>query len=144
MSIGIFLCECGGNIADVIDLGQIKKIFESEGFFVKTDEHLCSDQGYRLIEECIREQGLDKVVIAACSPMIHGRRFQDVLASAVNPNLLQIVNIREQCAWVHRSDEALYKAISLISGKVERVKRSLPRTHEKVEPYKEVAVIGGG
>ena len=144
MSIGVFLCECGGNIADVIDLGEVKRIFESEGLSVMTDEHLCSDQGYRLIEECIREEGLDRVVIGACSPMIHGRRFQDLLASAVNPNLLQIANIREQCAWVHGSDEALYKAVSLISGKVERVKRSLPRTHQGIEPYREVAVIGGG
>ncbi|RLG35271.1 heterodisulfide reductase, partial [Methanosarcinales archaeon] len=144
MKTGIFLCGCGGNISDVIDLKEIKEIFESEKFFVKIDEHLCSNQGCRLIANSIKDYELERIVIAACSPMIHENRFKKAIADLLNLNFLQIANIREQCGWVHSADEATRKAVALIGAKVERVKYATPQKQERIEPYRKVAVIGGG
>ncbi|MHC1604160.1 MAG: hydrogenase iron-sulfur subunit [Candidatus Syntropharchaeales archaeon] len=144
MKIGVFLCECGGNIADVINLEQIRNILESKGFFVRINEHLCSDQGCKLIEKCIREEKLERVVLAACSPMMHGKRFEDTVAVLLNPSFLEIANIREQCAWVHSSDEATPKAIALIGAKLERLKSAVALDKIIIKPYNEAMVLGGG
>ena len=142
LKVGVFLCECGGNIADTIDLDKVKEELNVE--FIGQFENLCSLNGRKLIRDAIFDCGLDRVVVAACSPISHEKTFQDYV-KPLNPYLMDMANIREQCSWVHSNKEkATNKAISLINASIEKVKQS-----DAVDPIycqtpTEVAVIGGG
>ena len=142
LKVGVFLCECGGNIADIVDLDKVKE--ELDVTFIGQFENLCSLNGRKMIRDAIFDYGLDRVVIAACSPISHEKTFQDYV-KPLNPYLMDMANIREQCSWVHNdSEKATNKAISLIRASIEKVKQS-----DAVDPIycqtpTEVAVIGGG
>ena len=142
LKVGVFLCECGGNISDVIDLDEVKDSLDVE--FIGQFENLCSLNGRKIIRDAIFDHDLDRVVVAACSPISHEKTFQDYV-KPLNPYLMDMANIREQCSWVHDNNEkATHKAITLINASIEKVKQS-----DAVDPIycqtpKEVAVIGGG
>lgn len=142
LRIGVFICECGGNISDVVNIDEVRKSLDVE--VVEQFENLCSLNGRRIIREAIFDHDLNRVVIAACSPISHEKTFQDYV-KPLNPYLMDMANIREQCSWVHNNPKtATRKAITLINASIAKVKQS-----DEVNPIycqipNEVAVIGGG
>ncbi|MFX1293852.1 MAG: hydrogenase iron-sulfur subunit [Promethearchaeota archaeon] len=148
MKIGVFICHCGFNIAEVIDIKKlIEKISSEEDIVLIDDEYICSEQGLKKLKEKITEKKIDRVVIASCSPKVHDLLFKEALEEAgVNKFLLEIANIREQCSWVHRGEKerATIKALDLILAAIEKVRRLTPLTPKKVPIKDSVLIIGGG
>jgi len=146
--IGVFICHCGGNISDIIDVEKVKEEISKidEVIVCKTHEYVCSDPGQELMIKAIKEQGVNRVVIAACTPNMHLTTFKRTLISAgLNPYLLEIANIREQCSWVHNDrDIATLKAIDLVRGAVKRAQYLEPLKPLKAQILHDVLVIGGG
>ncbi|MFB0557596.1 MAG: 4Fe-4S binding protein [Candidatus Bathyarchaeia archaeon] len=148
--IGIFLCECGGNIGDVVDVEAVRNsVREWDNVVVsRKDSYLCSKPAQDTIYEDIRGHKLNRVIVAACTPRMHLLTFQEVLKRAgLNPFLLEFVNIREHCSWVHgpqRSEDATRKALSLTLGGYERSFELEPLEAIREECSVEVLVIGGG
>ena len=145
---GVFVCGCGPNIAGQMDIegvaagaGDLDGVVLSETFGM-----LCSPDGKRHVAEKIRELGLQRVVIAACSPRDHEKTFQDVCADAgLNPFMMEMANIREQVAWVTRDrDEATAKALRLVTGAVLRSAVLRPLEHTGIVADPDIAVIGAG
>jgi heterodisulfide reductase subunit A len=148
--IGIFVCECGGNIGDVVDVKTVIEAAKNwEAVAVaKHDEYMCSKPAQEMIIQAIKKNNLDRVVVASCTPRMHLATFQSVLERAgLNPYMLEFVNIREQCSWAHGpkpSTEATKKAITLIRGGYER-SRELERLETISEKgSREILIIGGG
>ena len=96
LKIGVFLCECGGNISDTVDLDEVRNALDVE--VIEQFENLCSLNGRKIIRDAIIEHHLDRVVIGACSPISHEKTFQDYV-KPLNPYLMDMANIREQCSW---------------------------------------------
>ena len=146
--VGVFICHCGGNISDTVNVEKVREeISKIQGVNVcVTHEYLCSDPGQETIVKAIKEGKVNRIVIAACTPKMHINTFRKVLESAgLNPYLLEIANIREQCSWVHDDkDLATLKAIDLIRGAVERARHLSPLEAKKVPIDVRVLVIGGG
>ena len=146
--IGVFICHCGTNIAGSLDVERVAEI--SAGFpgvrFASTYKYMCSEQGQQTIKDAIAEHGLDRIVIAACSPRMHEITFRKFLsATSVNPYMLEIANIREQCAWVHTDPEkATQKAADLVRMAVAKVREHKPLFSSSVPINKKALVIGGG
>ena len=142
LKVGVFICECGGNISDTIDLDEVKDSLDVD--FIGQFENLCSLNGRKIIRDAIFDHDLDRVVVAACSPISHEKTFQDYV-KPLNPYFMDMANVREQCSWVHSDKKkATQKAITLINASIEKVKQS-----DAVDPIycqtpDEVAVIGGG
>ncbi len=145
---GVFICECGENIAGEIDIDKLcKKTGAKEGVDeVLKHKLLCSDDGKKFMEKEIREKNLTKAVVAACSPRQHEETFRTVLKNAdLNPFLMQMANIREQCAWtVKDTEKATEKALSLINGAVKRVRHHKPFNVKEIEAKADAMVIGAG
>jgi len=148
--IGIFICECGGNIGDVVDVEAVLEAVKNwDGVLVtKYNKYLCSKPAQEIIVNDIKKKGLDRVVVASCTPRMHLPTFQSVLERAgLNPYMLEFVNIREQDSWVHgpkASAEATRKAISLIKGGYERSKELEPLDHVSEKSSREILIVGGG
>ena len=147
--IGVFICHCGINIGGVVDIdGLVERVEKETGDDVFVYKHLfvCSQAGQELIKEKIEEENLDRVVVASCSPKHHGDIFSKCVGEKMNPYLWEMVNIREQCSWVHRDDpdKATEKAFALISGGIEKARRLEEIGKTSVSLTKDVLVIGGG
>ena len=145
--IGVYICECGPNIGDKIDIDRlIKSISSGENVVVDRHKLLCSAGGKEFLKERIKKDALTHLVIGACSPKQHEATFMKVCEDAgLNPYLFQMINIREQCAWVtDNKAEATEKAERLIISGIERVRRQAPLEKEVVERNPDVLVIGGG
>ena len=148
--IGIYVCECGGNIGDVVDVEAVRKEAEAwDGVSVaRKESYLCSKPSQDKILGDIERHGLDRVLVASCTPRMHLPTFQDVLKRAgLNPYLLEFVNIREQCSWVHgphASEEATRKAVSLVRGGYERSILLEPLEEICEAASRDVLVVGGG
>ncbi|RLI09707.1 disulfide reductase, partial [Candidatus Bathyarchaeota archaeon] len=147
--IGIFICHCGLNIAGVLDVGRLREeASKLPGVVFCTDyPYMCSEPGQELIRKSIAEHGLNRVVVAACSPAMHEETFRQVLRSAgLNPYLLEVANIREQCSWPHsrEPERATEKALKLIEMAVAKASRLEPIEVRKMPVKKSVLVIGGG
>ncbi|MFP4655932.1 MAG: FAD-dependent oxidoreductase, partial [Methanohalobium sp.] len=150
MKIGVYICHCGLNIAHVVNMeilrDKIKQEFDDIEI-VKDIQFMCSDTGQETILQDIKEHDIERVLIAACSPKLHEKTFQQVLENAgLNPYLLEIVNIREQCSWVHKQhpEMATQKAFDLIKMGVAKLKNLDPLEVKKVSINRDVLVIGGG
>ncbi|MEM3574841.1 MAG: FAD-binding protein, partial [Candidatus Bathyarchaeia archaeon] len=149
LKIGVYVCHCGKNIADVVDVKEVAD-FASRlpGVEVARDYlHMCDDVGQEMISNDIRELGINRVVVAACSPKVHELTFRDTLRKAgLNPYLLEIANIREQCSWVHRSDpdRATEKAKDLVKMAVAKARWLIPLETRTIEVARSALVIGGG
>ncbi len=147
MRIGVFVCHCGLNIAGVVDVKALVDYAKGlEGVAYATDvRYACSESGLSEIVEAIKEHKLDRVVIAACTPKLHERTFMKTLERAgLNPYMLAIANIREQCSWVHSGMEANLKARDLVRMAVARARKLKPLSKVKIPVRREVLVIGGG
>ena len=148
--IGIFVCECGGNIGDVVDVKAVVEAAKNwEAVAVaKEHEYLCSKPAQEMIMQAIKKNNLDRVVVASCTPRMHLATFQSVLERAgLNPYMLEFVNIREQCSWAHGpkpSTEATKKAITLIRGGYERSRELEPLKTVSEKGSREILIIGGG
>jgi len=146
--IGVYICHCGHNIASNIDIDRLRKAAEAIPTVViaKDYPYMCSDPGQSLIRKDILEQKLDKVVVAACSPRMHELTFQKACESAgLNGYCFEMVNLREQCSWVHEnSEEATSKAIHLLRSGVSRVSLLEPLNSYEVPVTQTALVIGGG
>jgi heterodisulfide reductase subunit A len=145
--IGVFICHCGTNIAGPVDCRRIgEAISETDVALVREHPYMCTGGQAQIISD-INEYHLDRVVVAACSPRIHEETFRSVCTvGAINPYLMEMVNIREQCSWCHvgQTDEATQKAVDLVRMGIEKVRLNEPLTPLQVPMTKKVLVIGGG
>ena len=145
---GLFICHCGRNIADTVDIEELKRRFIEDGALTVVEDYpyLCSDPGQNMIREAILQHRLDGAVIASCSPTLHEPTFRSLGEEAgLNKYRIDIANIREQCAWVHdRTDEATDKAENIIRAAIARVMHSEPLQPIKAPVVKRALVIGGG
>lgn len=146
--IGVFICGCGGNISDTVDVEELRKKIEGvEGVVSPVAvEFLCSKPNLEMIKETITKNELDRVVVACCSPAMHETLFKNLLQEiGMNPNLLEHVNLREHCSWVHHDKErTTRKAVELVKGGIYRAKELEELSSKKVDISKEILVIGGG
>ncbi|MBW1722638.1 MAG: CoB--CoM heterodisulfide reductase iron-sulfur subunit A family protein [Deltaproteobacteria bacterium] len=147
--IGVFVCECGLNIAGVIPVGKLVSYARKLPGVVVAEEvgHGCSAESLRRIQQIIWEKGLNRVVIGGCSPRTHETLFQDTLRRAgLNRYLLEMANIRDQDTWVHQDhpSEALDKAKDAIRMAVSAVALAHPLTEHVLPMNKDVLVVGGG
>jgi len=149
MKIGVYLCQCGGNISKVVDLKEVAKFVEKQDEISIIREHsnMCSGAGQKLIIEDIKEFGLEKIVIASCSPQFHEKTFRTTLEKAgLNPYVLEMANFREHCSWTHRDEPhiATEKAKDLVKSSIEKARFDYPLEKKKIEMGNRVLVIGGG
>jgi len=146
--IGVYICECGPNIAEKIDIDKvIDALLPIEDVtVVEKFKLLCSAEGKKYLEEQIKKQDLTHLVIAACSPTEHEKTFMEVCENSdLNPYLFQLANIREQCAWITEDkDEATKKAIRLVKAAIGRVRYHSSLEKKEIESNPDVLVIGGG
>ena len=106
--IGVFVCHCGTNIAGTVDVKAVADALRNEpGVVVSTEyQYMCSQAGQDMIREAIRENNLTGIVVCSCSPRMHEATFRKTAQSAgLNPYMVEIANIREQCSWVHKDME---------------------------------------
>ncbi|MDO9578591.1 MAG: FAD-dependent oxidoreductase [Candidatus Cloacimonadales bacterium] len=150
--IGIYVCECGPNIASKVDIEKIKQEisnledFKDVELVVKNHKLLCSVAGKKYLENEINENNLTHLVCAACSPRDHDTTFINVCKKTqLNPYLYQLVNIREHCAWIiHDKEEATAKAIRMIHAGMDRVLYQQPLEEKQLDSNPDVLIIGGG
>jgi heterodisulfide reductase subunit A2 len=147
--IGVFLCWCGSNIAGTVDVDRVIAEVKALPEVVHAENYMymCSDPGQERIKNAIREAGLDRVIVAACSPRMHETTFRRAAASVgLNPYLVEIANVREQCSWVHQKDKetATRKALSIIRAAMEKVKRNAGLAAIRVPLTKRALVVGAG
>ncbi|MGD8865614.1 MAG: FAD-dependent oxidoreductase, partial [Anaerolineales bacterium] len=147
--VGVYTCYCGGNISSVVDCEYVKKMLESQPGVVvsRTDMSMCSDSGQALIEQDIREHGVNRVVIGACAPSLHELTFRGTLERAgLNPYLYYHVGLREQSSWVHKDHpkQATAKAIRLMSAGIAKARELDPLETIQLEAKQHALVIGGG
>jgi heterodisulfide reductase subunit A len=145
---GVFVCHCGINIAGTVDVKRVAGELAGYPGVVHSEDYLymCSDPGQNLIKKAIKEQGLDNVVVACCSPTLHETTFRNASrAAGLNPYQCEIANIREQCSWVHRDmARATEKAISLTRSAIERVRRNEALEPVSIPVTRRALVVGGG
>jgi heterodisulfide reductase subunit A len=146
--IGVYVCHCGTNIAGTVDCKSVAEYAKGlKGVVVSTDNsYTCSEPGQNQIVEDIKKHNLTKVVVASCSPKMHEKTFRKTIQDAgLNPYVLEMVNLREQCSWVHKDKaEATKKAKDLVRGGVLRAARLEALYPKEVSMSKDVLVIGGG
>jgi heterodisulfide reductase subunit A len=146
--IGVFICHCGSNIADRVDVARVAEEIGRmpEVALAREYKFMCSSPGQQLVEDAIKEHGLNRIVIAACSPRMHTPTFQRTIHRAgLNPYLLAMANVREQCSWVTLDGvKATDKAIDLVRRQVKRVAHQDPLTDISVPLFRRAMVIGGG
>lgn len=146
--IGVFVCWCGSNIAATVDVARVAQTLAKEpGVVYATDyQYMCSEAGQKLIADAIRDYSLTGVVICSCSPRMHEATFRKTAARAgLNPYLVEIANIREQCSWIHKNKEdATEKAVILGRAAIAKVHLNAPLTAGKSPVTKRALVIGGG
>jgi heterodisulfide reductase subunit A len=149
LRIGLYICHCGNNIAGVIDPVALAEAARGLPGVAVCRDHLysCSEAGQRDIAKDIHDFDLNRMVVAACSPKLHEPTFRRLLAeSGVNPYLLEIVNIREHCSWVHarEPEAATVKALELIRMGLAKVRDAQPLVDRQVPVTRAALVIGGG
>jgi len=146
--IGVYICHCGVNIASKVDTESARDFAGGlPGVVLSRDyKFMCSDPGQEMIREDIREHGINRVVVASCSPLMHERTFRNAcIAAGLNPFYFQMANIREQVSWVTVDRaEASAKAKALIAAAVRRVARARALEKKRVPVHGDVVVVGGG
>jgi heterodisulfide reductase subunit A2 len=151
LRVGVYVCHCGTNISATVDVEDVRdwasEKLENQGVVVSRDyKFMCSSLGQELIENDIQELGLNRVVVAACSPHLHEKTFRTACSKGgLNPYLCELVSIREQVSWVHTDKgAATEKAKAVVSGGVQRVQHHEPLEPLKVPIHEATMVVGGG
>jgi heterodisulfide reductase subunit A2 len=147
--LGVYVCNCGGNISDYVDVEQVVDAVKDEPGVVVARRAMftCSDGTQQEIVDDIEREGLDGLVVASCSPKLHTFTFQGVAQRAgLNPYEYTQVNIREQCSWTHTDDRegATSKAIALVRAGIARTRLTEPLEPMVVETTPRALVVGGG
>jgi heterodisulfide reductase subunit A len=149
LRIGVFVCDCGLNIAGTVDCGAVCEYSETldDVVCVVRNKYTCADPGQNEIKNAVAEHRLNRVVVASCTPRQHEPTFrQCVLEAGLNPYLMEMANLREHCSWVHAGDwdGATAKAKDLVASAVGRA-RVLEEQEEMAVPVtRRALVIGGG
>jgi heterodisulfide reductase subunit A len=145
---GVYICHCGTNIAATVDVAAVAEYARSlEGVVLARDySYMCSDPGQDLIKQDIQEHGLNRVVVASCSPLMHEPTFRRACEEGgLNPFFFQMANIREQCSWViDDRASATEKARGMVTAAVRRAGRHHPLTMREVEMTPAAPVVGAG
>ena len=149
LRIGVYVCHCGSNIAGVIDPLEVVKFAEGMPDVVRATDTLyaCADSGQRLIKEEIEKYKLNRIVVSACSVRMHEPTFRAAVAEAgLNPFLMEMANIREQCTWAHGHDRAgaLEKAKDLTASAIAKTRFLTELDMIDVPVTQKAMVIGGG
>ena len=149
LRIGVYVCHCGSNIAGVVPAAEIAEYAGRLPGVVRATDTLyaCADSGQNLVKEEILKYNLNRVVVSACSVRMHEPTFRAAVAEAgLNPFLMEMANIREQCTWAHGHDQAgaLAKAKELTAAAVAKAAFLAPLETIKVPVTKRALVIGGG
>ena len=146
--IGVFVCWCGSNIAATVDVKAVAEAVRREpGVVFSTDyQYMCSENGQAMIRDAIRDYKLTGIVVCSCSPRMHEATFRKTAVSAgLNPYMVEIANIREQCSWIHKDiPEGTEKAIILARAAIAKVHLNAPLTAGTSPVTKRALVIGGG
>ncbi len=147
--VGVYVCHCGGNISDVVDVDRVtREAAELDG--VSVARHImfmCSDEGQKAIVDDIQQLGLDRVVVAACTPTLHQTTFRRaVVRGGLNPYLFLPANVREQASWAHPHSPvaATEKAVRLVRAAVAKARLLEPLEMVSVAAIHRAMVIGGG
>jgi len=147
--IGVFVCHCGKNVANYLDVEKVteetKKLPNVE--YCDHWMFVCSEDSCKKIKEAIKEKGLNRIIVAACSPRTHGGLFQDTLMEAgLNKYLFEMANIRNHCSWVHSDDwdAATKKAIALVRSSVAKARNLESLSEEEFSIYPATLILGGG
>lgn len=149
LRVGVYICRCGGNISDVVDVDRVAEVSRHiPGVVVaKVNTFCCSDPGQNTISQDIQAEKLNRVVVASCSPFLHELTFRGaVLRGGLNPYLYEHANIREQGSWAHKHDPAgaTAKAIRMIAAAVGKLQYSAPLDQIRLPNHRKALVIGGG
>ncbi len=149
LKIGVYICRCGGNISDVVDVEQVAETVKLIPGVATAKVHtfVCSDPGQHTISDDILKENLDRVVVASCSPFLHEQTFRGAVArGGLNPYLYEHVNIREQASWAHKHDPAgaTSKAIRMIAAAIGKLRHAVPLEQIKLPNHRRALVIGGG
>jgi heterodisulfide reductase subunit A len=147
--IGVFLCHCGTNIAAVVDVPKVAEVIRTlpNVALVQENKYCCSEPGQADIIKAIKDNNLDRIVVASCSPRMHEGTFQKAAAQAgLNPYMFEMANLREHCSWVHAKEpeKATAKAIDLVKKAVSKVAKVEPLYEDSIPVTKKALVIGGG
>jgi len=147
--VGVFVCHCGINIGGVVDVPTVVEYAQALPNVVYAERNLytCSQDTQEKITEKVKEHGLNRVVVASCTPRTHEPLFQDTIRQAgLNPHLFELANIREQVSWVHRADHdvATQKAKQLVTMAVAKARRLRPLQRGTLDVEHRALVIGGG
>ena len=146
--IGVFVCWCGSNIAGTVDVVKVAEALKSEPGVVHSEnyQYMCSQAGQELIKNAIKEHKLTGIVVCSCSPRMHEATFRKTAESAgINPYMVEIANIREQCSWIHKDiEEGTEKAIVLGRTAIAKVNLNAPLKPGESPVTKRALVIGGG
>ena len=147
--IGVYVCHCGGNISEVIDVKEVAAFAgeKSDVVIAKDETHMCSDVGQQLVLDDIKEHKLDRVVIAACSPQFQGATFMRTVESAgLSPYVMEMANIREQCSWPHFDfpKDATEKAKDLTDMAIAKARLDESLKKKMMPIGKRVLIVGGG
>jgi heterodisulfide reductase subunit A len=147
--VGVFICACGKNIGHVVDVEAVRDYAAEldNVVYAETNKYTCSEVGQRQIEEAVKKYGLDRFVVSACSPRLHGETFSRCATKCgVNGYMTEMANIREHCSWVHgkEPEKATEKAKDLVEMSVAKIRHNEPLDVVKVPVEKTSLVIGGG
>lgn len=145
--VGVYICHCGGNISDHVDVARVaEEVQKIPGVVVAhTNMFMCSDPGQQLIQEDIKSGKVDRVVVASCAPSLHELTFRSAIKRAdMSPYLYEHANIREQVSWVHAGEKATRKAATLVAAAVAKAKNLEPLDPIRVEARRHATVIGAG
>jgi heterodisulfide reductase subunit A len=149
LRIGVFVCECGLNIAGSLDCEEVRKYAETlpDVAVSVLNKYTCADPGQNEIKRHIKEYNLNRVVVASCTPLMHEPTFRACVADVgLNPYLFEMVNLREHCSWVHLHDRkaATEKAKDMVKIGVARARYLQAQIEKTVPVTKAALVIGGG
>ena len=148
MKVGVYICHCGVNISSTVNIDNVVETLKNVANVAvcKDYQYMCSDPGQEMIKSDIAAHGLDRIVVAACSPRMHEPTFRAAVSDAgLNPYCLEMANIREQCSWVHEDKErATEKAVSLVKSAVAKASLLEPLESTKIPVTHSALVIGGG
>ena len=148
LKAGLFLCRCGANIADFVDLERVASLARNRDdvAFVKTHDFLCSVAGKEFLRETLENNIVDNVIIAACSPKMYEKAFQKTVSEAgMNFAKVNMANIREQCGWVTKDkEEATEKALMLINAAIKRSVHNEDLQQQSMKCLTDIIIIGGG
>ena len=147
--IGVYVCHCGLNIAQTVDCPKVAEMATNLDHVVISKDigYACSEPGQKQIRDDILENDLDRIVMASCSPRLHEPTFRQMMeAAGLNPFMLEMANLREQCSWVHMAEPeaATQKALDLVKMAVSRSRKLEPLFPETLPLTKRAMVIGGG